>query len=113
MAVKFRVWTGKETLASINGRDISSAEGLIEWLKKQPDGQIEHWAGRWWVCSKEAVPFLLRHGKAHCAHPSYRSKIGLDTQDFPDFFAYEVWKRAKRSSDFWFGIDGIFEGLLK
>ncbi len=103
--MKLRIWTGKETLASIHGKEVSSFEAFEDWLKKQPDGAIEVWAGRWWAISKEAVPFVWKGGKCFCAHPSFQSKTGRNPADFSGFFAFEAWEKAKKVSGFFSGIE--------
>lgn len=94
--MKMRVWAGRPTLATEQGKEIKDFAAFESWIAKQPDGQIEVWAGRWWSVSREAAPFIVDDGKVFCAHPGYRGKLGLDPRDFPGFFAYEAWERAKK-----------------
>lgn len=101
MIVKVRIWSGRPTIMTENGKKISSPTDLEHWIEKQADGQIEVWAGRWWVVSKEAVPFRVEQGKCHCAHPAYRSKEGLDTHDFSGFFVHEAWMIMARLTKGW------------
>jgi len=102
--VKMRVWGGRPTLATEQGKELKTFEALEAWLTKQPDGQLEVWAGRWWVVAREAVPFKVKDGKAFCDHPGYRGNLGADPHDFPGFFAFEAWKKAQKASGFWKGI---------
>lgn len=109
--IKFRVWAGRPTLATENGKQIENFHQLEGWLASQPDGVLEVWAGRWWQLSHEAVPFMLKGGKTFCAHPKYRSKQGLDPEDFPGFFAYEAWLKAQKVAGFWGGIPDLAEKM--
>lgn len=111
MSVKVRVWGGRPTLATEQGKKIDSPQALEAWIAKQPDGQLEVWAGRWWVVSVEAVPFTVKDGKCHCAHPKYRSNKGLDTRDFPGFFAYEAFLRSVRVESFYRSIPDMTDDI--
>lgn len=109
-----RVWAGKPTLATEQGVHIKSFEHFERWLKSQPDGQIEVWAGRWWrISAEDCLPFTVKDGKAGNAHPQFRSHKGLNAEDYPGFFAFEAWKRACKTTKFYFGIDKLTEGMLK
>lgn len=112
-SIKARIWTGKPTLATENGKVVKNFEQFEAWLQKQPEGQIEVWAGRWFAVAKEARPFTWRDGKCFCTHPSYQSQEGRDPSDFSGFFAYEAWKIAGRVSSFWGGIEGMAEDMVK
>ena len=114
--MKVRIWTadmqkasqGKHTLPFLRaceGQVIGETfEAFDAWLATAPEGQLEVWAGRWWMISAgDGVPFIKDAQGCHCAHPVFRSRTGLDTKDFPGFFAYEAWKKAKMSHDFWTG----------
>lgn len=103
--MKIRVWGGHETLATIHGKELQSFEAMEKWLRTQPDGQIEVWAGKWLAVSREARPFTVTSGAVFCAYGPYQSKKGLDPADHSGFFAFEAWKRAKMLHDFWGGID--------
>lgn len=93
--MKIRIWTGRETLASIHGKRVSTFEALESWLKRQPDGVLQVWAGRrWWTVSKESRPFTLTEGKLICRYRPYLGKLGIDPADHPGFFAFEAWKLA-------------------
>ncbi|PNF57612.1 hypothetical protein CXK99_20705 [Stutzerimonas stutzeri] len=100
-----RVWGGRPTLATEQGKELKTFDAFEAWLAKQPDGQLEVWAGRWWLVSRESRPFMVEHGKTFCDHPGYRGNMGADPHDFPGFFAFEAWKRAGRVSGFYAGID--------
>jgi len=111
--MKIRIWTGRATLASEQGKEVTTFEQMESWLKKQPDGQIEVWAGRWFVVSREARPFMLTKGKVFCDYrPYFGSKSREEAMDMPGFFAFEAWKRAKRASDFWAGVPKMVDGLV-
>jgi hypothetical protein len=110
--MKFRVWAGRPTLATEQGKSIESPQALEVWLEKQPDGNLEVWAGRWWALSVEAVPFTVKAGECHCAHPKYRSKKGADTKDFPGFFAHEAYIRAAKVSDFYGAIPDMVGDMI-
>jgi hypothetical protein len=94
--MKFRVWAGKATLATEQGKNLETFEKLESWLSTQGDGQLEVWAGRWWAVSKEALPFLVREGKLSCSHPSFKGD--KREGDFSGFFAFEAWRIASRIS---------------
>ena len=126
--MKVRVWTAElhRRAAAMNGPDldrlgksvsdmdkeIKNFEAFGTWLSRCPDGRMEVWAGRWWAVSAgDGFFFTVQGGKAHCDHPKFRSQKGLDTKDFPGFFAFEAWKRAKRASDFYSGIGRMAEEM--
>jgi len=102
--MKVRVWTGRETLSSIRGREVDGFPAFEQWLSTAPDGEMQVFAGRWWSISKESHPFILRAGRAACSYPPYHGLHGRDPADFPGFFAYEAWKIARKLSDFYAGI---------
>lgn len=109
---------GKHTLPFVracDGQVIGDTfEAFDAWLATAPEGSIEVWAGRWWsVSAGDGVPFVKAAQGCHCEHPKYRSKTGLDTKDFPGFFAYEAWKKARMSHDFWSGSGKMAESMLK
>lgn len=111
--MKVRIWTGRETLAAINGAKVAgSFEAFSTWLHKQPAGNVEVWAGRWWAVTKEAVHFRWDGTACLCKHPIYQSKKGLSASDYSGFFEYEAWKRAKQSHDFFFGINDLSEKII-
>ncbi|MCK9468129.1 MAG: hypothetical protein M0Q49_01820 [Porticoccaceae bacterium] len=110
--MKMRVWGGRPTLATEQGKQLKSFEEFEAWATKQPDGQIEVWAGRWWAVGKEARPFVVQDGKLFCAYGPYRSKQGLDPADHSGFFAYEAWKVAKRLHEMWSGIGKMAEEIV-
>jgi hypothetical protein len=97
--MKIRIWTGKETLAAIHGREIGNFRALDKWLSTQPNGEIQVWAGRWWRIGIEARPFTLRAGTVFCSYLPYQSRQGLHPADYTSFFVYEAWKIARRISD--------------
>lgn len=113
MKIKVRVWGGRPTLATEQGKKVDSPEALEKWIAQQVDGRIEVWAGRWWVVSVESAPFTVESGKCHCTHPKYRSKKGLDTRDYPGFFAHEAWRIASKTSSMWAGIGEVADGAAK
>lgn len=110
--MKMRVWGGRPTLATEQGKKVESPSALEAWIEKQPDGNLEVWAGRWWAVSVEAVPFTVTDGKCHCDHPRYRSKKGADTHDFPGFFAHEAYKRAAKVSSFYAAIPDMTGDMI-
>lgn len=99
--MKLRVWGGRPTLATEQGKELETFAAFESWLKHQPDGQIEVWAGRWFAVSREARPFVVESGKTFCDYRPYFGKLDGNPRDFPGFFAFEAWKRAKMTSDFW------------
>jgi len=111
--MKMRVWAGRPTLATEQGKSLDNFEQFERWLAKQPAGQIEVWAGRWWAVSREAIPFTVKDGKAFCDHPGYRGKSGLDPHDFPGFFAYEAWEKARKLASLWGDIPKMAGDITK
>lgn len=111
--MKVRVWAGRPTLATTQGKTLESFQEFDAWLSKQADGQVEVWAGRWWMVAKEATPFVVEGGKCFCSHPRYASKQGHNPRDFPGFFAYEAWKIAKRASSFYADIGRMADEMVE
>lgn len=112
MKLHLRVWAGKETLATKQGKKIAAFPAFEQWLSKQPDGQLEVFAGRWFVVSREAIPFLVKGGRVFCAHPSYISKKGLKAEDFPGFYAFEAWEKASKTTSMWAGIQSFSDDVV-
>lgn len=110
--MKVRIWTGKSTLASENGANMKNFEQFELWLKSQPDGQIEVWAGRWFVVSREARPFVIESGNCFCNYRPYFGNLGQNPRNFPGFFAYEAWRIASRVSNMWMGIGSMASSML-
>jgi hypothetical protein len=105
--MRFRIWTGRDTLASINGRELDSFESFSAWLASQPDGTLEVWAGRWWTVSKEARPFTLTNGRMICRYQPYMGKLAADPADYPGFFEFEAWKRAGQITQMYDGAQRL------
>ena len=102
--MKIRVWAGKPTLATEQGKEITSPEQLEKWLEAQPAGHIEVWSGRWWTVSHEAAPFTWDGIRCLCAHPKYKSKVGLDPAEYSGFFVHEAYLKAQKVTKFYGGI---------
>jgi hypothetical protein len=107
MIVKVRVWPGRATLATEQGKLVHNFSEFEAWSQKQEDGDLEVWAGRWWKLGKEARPFKITAGACFCAHPSYQSKKGVDGHEYSGFFLYEAWNKAISLSETWEGL-GVF-----